>query len=209
MGDDAAASSNGFPALLAALTVVGIGLVVLVGWTTGIGILRTFLPGAPPTKVNAALLLLLLGLALAMRVTGRTPRIADALAIVVATLAFLTLLEYAAGIDFGLDRLLAADVVAPGAPFPGRMALSTAVALILGGLGIVLFGHGWLSWRVRTILAVIVGLVGGLGVLGYLYGASELAALGSATQIAPPAALGFVALAVGLVAADPRHGLMP
>ena len=196
-------------ALVAALIAVGIGLVVLVGWATGLGILSTFLPGAPPMKVNAALLLLLLGMAVALGAANRASRVADALAIVVAAVALATLLEYATGVDLGFDRLLAVDVVAPGAPFPGRMAVSTAVALVLGSLAVLLLGRSWLSWRVRTILAAIVGLVGGLGVLGYLYDASELTALGSATQIAAPAALGFLALAAGLVAADSRHGIMP
>ena len=198
-----------WPALLAALIAVGIGLVVLLGWATGLGILSTFLPGAPATKANAAILLLLLGLALALRAARRVSRVADALAIVVAAVAFATLLEYAVGIDLGIDRLFVTDVVGPGAPYPGRMALSTALALILGSLAVGLLGRSWLTWRSRTILALIVGLVGGLGVLGNLYGASELTALGSATQIAPPAALAFVVLAAGLIAAEPRHGLMP
>ncbi len=209
VGEDRAARALEWPALLAALIAIGIGLVVLLGWATGPGILRTFLPGAPPMKVGAAILFLLLGVALTLRVAGRNPRVADALAIVVAVVALATLLEYAAGIDLGFDRLFVADVIGPGAPFPGRMAVSTAVGLVAGSLTVVLLGRSWLGWRVRTILAVVVGLIGGLGVLGYLYDATALVALGSASQIAPPTALGFVIFAAGLVAADQEHGLMP
>src|SRR5664279_2909451 len=87
------------PAILAALVAVAIGVLVLLGWVSGLQALSAFLPGALPMKANAALLLLLLGAALAVRATSRRPRLVGALAIVALAVAFATAVEYATGVD--------------------------------------------------------------------------------------------------------------
>jgi diguanylate cyclase (GGDEF)-like protein/PAS domain S-box-containing protein len=196
------------PALLAALIAVALGLSVLLGWASGLGALSAFLPGALPMKPNAALLLVFLGTALAVNAVGHRPRLVDALAIVVLAVAFATTLEYATGVDLGIDRLLWSDVARSGAPYPGRMALGSVVGFGAGAFGLLSLGRTWRGWHLSAFLALIDALIGGLGVLGYAYGANELTSIGSVTQIAFPAALGLVVLAAGLIAADPHHGLM-
>ena len=196
------------PAILAALVAVAIGVLVLLGWVSGLRALSAFLPGALPMKANAALLLLLLGAALAVRATSRRPRLVGALALVALAVAFATALEYATGVDLGIDRLLASDVARSGAPYPGRMALGAVIGFGAGGLALLMLGRTWRGWHLSAFLALIVAVIGGLGVLGYAYGANELTSIGSVTQIAFPAALGFVVLTAGLIAADPQHGLM-
>jgi PAS domain S-box-containing protein len=196
------------PALLAALVAVALGLFVLLGWASGLGALSAFLPGALPMKPNAALLLVLLATALALHAVRHRPRLVDALAIVVLAVAFATALEYATGVDLGIDRLLGSDVARSGAPYPGRMALGSVIGFGVGAFGLLSLGRTWRGWHLSAFLALIVALIGGLGVLGYAYDAHELTSIGSVTQIAFPAALGLVVLAAGLIAADPQHGLM-
>lgn len=181
---------------------------VLVGWASGLQPLSAFLPGAPPMKANAALMVVLLGAALAMRAARYRPRLVDALATVVVAVALTTAAEYTTGVDLGIDRLLAHDVVVPGAPYAGRMAVSTIVALVAGSLAVGSLGSRWWGWRTYTALTLIVGLVGATGVLGTMYGAHQLTSFGSATQIALPAAIAFVVFLGGFIAADPQHGLM-
>ncbi|HEY5275243.1 MAG TPA: PAS domain S-box protein, partial [Coriobacteriia bacterium] len=196
------------PALLAALVALALGLSVLLGWASGLGALSALLPGAIPMKANAALLLVLLATGLVVHAVGHRPRLVDALAIVVLAVAFATALEYATGVDLGIDRLLASDVARSGAPYPGRMALGAVIGFGVGAFGLLSLGRTARGWHLSTFLALIIAGIGGLGVMGYAYGANELASIGSVTQIAFPAALGFVVLSAGLIAADPQHGLM-
>ena len=197
------------PALVAALVAIAIGGLVLIGWASGLQPLRSFVPVGPPMKANAALMVVLLGAALAMRAARYRPRLADGFAIIVVGVASATAVEYATGLDLGIDRLLAPDVVLPNAPYAGRMAMSTAVALLAASLAVVSLGGRQWGRHARTAVIVVVGLAGAAGVLGTMYGVRQLTNFGSATQIALPTALAFVVLFGGLIAADPQHGLMP
>ena len=123
-------------------------------------------------------------------------------------IASATAVEYATGIDLGIDRLLADDVAGQGAPYPGRMAVWAVVGFVAGALALAALGRTWRGWRPSPALAMVDLVIGGLGVLGYLYGATDLTSIGSSTRIAFPAALGFVMLAGALTAADPEHGIM-
>ncbi len=198
----------GMPALVAALAAVALGVVVLLGWATGLQQLSAFLPDALPMKANAALLLLLLGAAIASRVSANRYRLAGILAAIVLAIASATAFEYATAIDLGIDRLLAQDSAEPGAPYAGRMAVWAVVGFGAGALALVMLGRTWRGWHPSLALALVDGVIGGLGVLGYLYGATDLTSIGSSTRIAFPAALGFVMLAGALTAADPGHGIM-
>ncbi len=198
----------GMPALIAALATVALGMLVLLGWATGLQQLSAFLPDALPMKANAALLLLLLGAAIASRVSANRYRLAGILAAIVLAIASATAFEYATRIDLGIDRLLAQDVAEPGAPYAGRMAVWAVVGFGTGALALVTLGRTWRGWHPSLALTLVAGVIGGLGVLGYLYGATDLTSIGSPTRIAFPAALGFVMLAAALTAADPEHGIM-
>jgi len=117
-------------------SAVGIAImavIVIVGWITRIPILATFLPDGPPMVMNAALGLLLssAGLLAAGRERCKTAR---ACAVVVLLLSVLTLFEYASGRSIGLDGLFWKQNLNPTAAHPGRMAITTAVALFLAGI---------------------------------------------------------------------------
>jgi PAS domain S-box-containing protein len=195
-------------AFAGALISMALGSLVLVGWVSGLYAQSVFVPGGLPMKANAALLLVLSGSALAIHVTSQRPRLVRVLALVVISVASATALEYATGIDLGIDQLLASDVVAPGAPYAGRMAIGAVVAFGAGGLALLMLGRTWQGWHPTLLGALVVAVIGWLGVLGYAYGADEITSIGSQTRIALPAAIGFVVMAASLIAADPRHGPM-
>jgi hypothetical protein len=144
------------PALGAALIALALGLSVLLGWASGQQALSAFLPGALPMKPNAALLLVLLGTALAVHAVGHRPRLVDALSIVVFAVSFATALEYATGVELGIDRLLASDVAQSGAPYPGRMALGSVIGFGVGAIGVLSLGRTWRGWHLTGFLALIV-----------------------------------------------------
>jgi hypothetical protein len=196
--------------IVAAIVVVTLGLLGFAGWVTGPRWLSELLPGTLPMKANAAVSLVLLGAALGLSVAGSGPRspLVRALGLVVLLISTATAVEYVTGIDLGIDRILAADIAAPGAPYPGRMAVGAMVSFIAAALAILSLGRPWQGWRPSTVLAGVVAVVGGLGVLGYLYGAEQFTRTGSMTQIAFPAALALLVLSVGLVAARSDQDVM-
>src|ERR1035437_4802160 len=111
--------------------IVVVGLSVLVGWASGLDLLTSWNPGHVQTKVNAALCLVLLGLAVGVSVGWTSHRriwLARGLACLALALAGATLLEHLAGVDLGVDQVLHADPVSASSPHPGRFAVQTAVA---------------------------------------------------------------------------------
>jgi diguanylate cyclase (GGDEF)-like protein/PAS domain S-box-containing protein len=88
------------------------------------------------------------------------------------------------------------------------MAVGAMVSFIAAALAILSLGRPWQGWHPSTVLAGVVAVVGGLGVLGYLYGAEQFTRTGSMTQIAFPAALALLVLSVGLVAARSDQDVM-
>jgi PAS domain S-box-containing protein len=74
-----------------------------------------------------------------------------------------------------------------------------ATALLLAGRG--------LAYTAAQALAITAGSIGGLALIGYVFGAQALYALQSHSQVAPTSALTLVLLAIGTLAAMPDRGL--
>src|SRR5262245_34502185 len=120
-----------------------LGVLGLVGWMTGTGLLTTVVPGWPPMMPNTAVALFLVGVGgglLYREAVARMRRMASSLAAIVALgIGVGTLAEYALGIDLGIDQLLFA---AQAAPYPGRPSPPTALALgLLAGALLVFDSH--------------------------------------------------------------------
>jgi PAS domain S-box-containing protein len=190
-----------------ALLVGLLAVTILVGWATGLAVLTSGLPGLVHTKVNAAFSFLFLAVALAsttLRPPWRRPLVWVPCSLVLA-ITGATLFEYASGLDLGIDEVFAHDVASAAAPYPGRVAVQTAVALLACGLAILARGRTVRGWHVTEVLAVLTGVVGAVSLLGYLYGAQELESFGSASQISLPASWALIALSLGVIACDQDH----
>jgi PAS domain S-box-containing protein len=201
-----------FPAL-AGLCAIAIGAATLVGRSQNVEVLATVLPRLVSMKANAAIALALLGLALCL---AALPRVAVArtlrwlVELAALAIALLTVVEYSAGIDLGLDQaLLPAPLNEFQTAAPGRMALWTALALLL-------YAAALLAERSRTAhgravtraLATVVSVIGLVGLLGYLYGAPQLyRPFASTTAMALGEAIAFMLLAAGVAALHPQYGL--
>ncbi len=196
-------------ALGSAVALVGVG--VLLGWVLAQPLLTSWLPGLVNTKVNAALCLISMGLALVLRVgpSGRNYRLLSYLVATVAiVIAGATLYEHIAGVDLGIDQIFESDQASIGAPYPGRFAVQTAIAFIAAALGVITIGRRWRDIYATEVLGVVTGAIGGIELLGYLYGASDLLSLGSALQVSLPASCVLVAFGAALLAADPDQVLV-
>jgi hypothetical protein len=194
---------------IAAVLVMLVGASVLVGWTFNLPVLKSVLPNLVSMVANTALCLLALGMALflqgASSTQARPSKAAQALAVFVATIAGLTLLEYLDQRDFGLDQFLFVDDTrtAP-TDYPGRMAPVTAISLVLCSVALLL---GRSSGLARAF-AVVVLFLATLSATGYLFDVRALYQVIGYTWIAVHSAVALMMLSLGILASRPHHGLM-
>jgi PAS domain S-box-containing protein len=190
--------------------LVALSVTILAGWAFNAPPLTSWLAGAVQTKFNAAICFLLLGLAVGLQLAPGPgySRLRVIPALIVIAIAGATLFEHITGTRLGIDETFASDVASAASPYPGRFAVQTALGFIGASLAILAFGRQFRGTYPAEALAVVCGVVGGVSLLGYLYGAGQLLSLGSPTQVSLPASVGLVAVASAIIAADPEHGLM-
>jgi len=194
------------------LGIVISGLLVLCGWAFDIPLLKSLLPGLVNMKANAAAAFVLGGASLwwsgpPAAATAPRPAVwaARLLAAIVGGLGLLTLGEYAFGWDLGIDHLLFDDAgLSPGAPFPGRMALMTAVNFTLLAAALLLIDIETRGRkRPSNWLALAIAANSFLAILGYLYGVDALYRIAAFTTVALPTAILFLVVSLGVVCARP------
>jgi PAS domain S-box-containing protein len=197
----------------AGLAVLAIGAAALVGWWQNLDLLSAWSPRFVSMKVNAAAAFALLGLALCLAMLPRLAplRLLRAVAeILTLVIALPTVVEYAARIDLRIDQALwRAPLNEFQTAAPGRMALLTAVGLTL--CAAALLAERSRNARGRAVtraLATLIGAIGLISLLGYLYGAPQLyRPLAASTAVAFAEAISFLILAAGIAALHPQYGL--
>lgn len=185
---------------LAGAAALGAGLVVT-GWAAGSDALTAGGASGASAKLNTALALLALAVALLVRRVAVRAVLAGAVVLVVV----LTLVEHASGVGLGIDELLVADR-SGGPGEPGRMAVTTAIALLaLAGSQLLLCARRWRAAQAAGLAALLIGAVAGLGHLlatGHPYDVPDWA------QTATPTAVLVVALALAHLCLVPG-GVVP
>jgi signal transduction histidine kinase/CheY-like chemotaxis protein/HPt (histidine-containing phosphotransfer) domain-containing protein len=183
-----------------AVITVAIGASVLVGYTFDIALLRRVLPGAVEMKANTAVALVLAAASLFLlsdRPSHATRRSAQLLALLVALIGGITLLEYLIGIDGGIDEVVfrgTGDAVYT--PIRGRMSPYSAIAFL--AISVVLALPPRPSSRPLMWLGTIVtALIGGTSLLGYAWNAPELTTDQWMPPVAVHTAFAFVLLSGG------------
>ena len=190
---------------------LAVSLTAMLGWLIGERGLRSFTDGHADMKANTAVALALAATALLIQASEasgrRSRRLSLVLAVTVGAISFLTLLEWATGLDLGIDQFLFRDVARAGADQPGRMAPGSAVALVLISTSIVLtaLGHRPLLRQLCLLGAAVIGLV---ALLGYASDLPGLYGFPADRRMALPTALALLALGAGLLAAQPGSGPM-
>lgn len=188
-------------AVVSGLTVVVLGVAVMVGWALNIQLLKQVAPSLVSMKFNTALCLALLGAGVA---AGSHSLFARIVSLTAVTIAAVSLVESATGWSTGIDELIFRD--AGGGTYPGRMAITTAVCLCLGGTAL-LARHAHRR-RVATTLALALLAVAWLACLGYLFGVQALYRVSPFSTMAGHTAVACIILAVGLLSNNPG-GLLP
>lgn len=170
-----------------AALAIGMGLAVLIGWTTGLHTLTRLHHSLPAMVPDTALALVLAGLTVISGARPDRSRVEEIAALAAPFLLVLfgaaTIVEYAAGIDLGFERLLGGAVA--GADHPGRASPHTAVVFVL--LGATLMTLRWRTgWRATVAggLAWASAAAIGAAVMGYLLGEEHLRGLSKVTGMA-------------------------
>ncbi|MGH2653452.1 MAG: hybrid sensor histidine kinase/response regulator [Actinomycetota bacterium] len=197
---------------IAAGTAVVVGVAVLLGWVLDVSWLRSFVPGVTnPMVASTAVSFILTGSSLWLlrqEDVSRSRRwLGAGLALVATTIGLLKLGEYAFGWNLGIDQTLLTE---NAGPFPGQMAVPTAVTFVLVGLGLagldVETRRGGRPAQVTLLLALLFPI---LGLLGRLYDVPTLSSLvGGAVVMALHTSVTFMALCVGGLAARRSRGSM-
>lgn len=135
---------------IAATVTIAIGSVVLLGWLTGIDVFKSFVPGWPTMKVNAALGFILLGAAMLLRTRGVRLWVAPVVLVIVFSAG--VGLEYLFSRDLGIDQWLIRESPGQlGTIVPNRISPMTVIGLLLLGTGLLLAG-----WRRGTRAAGVL-----------------------------------------------------
>lgn len=187
---------------------------MIVGGLT-LGLARFVPQTTSGTTVNTAFVYVLLGFAVwfLRPVPQRVPdlvrrRVVLACALVVLAFGAITLVEYASGLDLGIDHVFLSAAPTPAIPFPGRMSPNSAVSSVILGLALLVFDvevfhrwpAGWLS-----LCAFFVGL---LGLVGIAYGVPAFYGAYAGATGADRSPVTFLLLAAGFLYLRPNRGFM-
>ena len=198
---------NLIPIAAGVYAIVG-GALTIIGWTFEIHRLMDWNNSGITMKANTAVCVMLLGGALLFSNTKRHLPVVI-LAGFTTAIALLTLIQYIAGVNIGIDTLLFDEP--PGSPAtasPGRMGLPAITTFSLLGIALILAtGNLWMR-RVAGWLGVTALLISALPLLGYIYGASQLYSVTRYTGIAFPTATIIAVLAIGVITSIREFGVI-
>ena len=217
-GDEGGAGSRSLPsarvldvlragALIGALLVVGVALVVVLGWAVDVDALKRVAAGFAPMKLNSAICCALLATVVLLQLRPLLPPVVqDALLGVVGVVAALTALEVLLHVDLHLDQLLVHDGERGDSSAPGRMSLLGAVCLVL--LCVSLHAARRKRHEVAQAGGILVLVLASIGLLGYLYGVDDLYDLQLFRGLAVLSAGCLLVLALCVLCLEREHWLM-
>ena len=190
------------------------GVLTLAGWIVDSAALKSLAPNGITVKTNTSIALTLLGLALLLLEPERRGGFRTALGRLAAGLAgaigLATLTQHLFGWNLGIDELLFREAPgAPGTSSPNRMGppASTYFPLLAGSLLLIDRRPGR-GASPSQLLALAVGSLAFLPILGYVFGVQELFGVAQLTGISLHTAIVFVLLATGILLARPDLGPM-
>lgn len=193
-------------ARLCGALAVGLGILVLAGWSFDVASMKSVAPGFPPMKPITALVFALCGIAiLARSLRSRAAAlVSSACALTAGAAGLLTILEYTTRIPFSIDHLLfpGADHVRP----IGRMAPLTAVNFVALALALFFLERAR-GRRARDVFVLLVALDSLLVLFAYVYRVSEVSIPGGFGSVALNTSIGFLAVCSGVLALRPEEGL--
>ncbi|MFN6964372.1 MAG: PAS domain S-box protein [Pyrinomonadaceae bacterium] len=192
-----------------ALAVIGslIGVAALLGWAFDIRALAALGSSSAALLPNSALAAVAAGLALYLFAGRQRDRAAATLAAVPLAVGLLTLFEYAAKVDLGIDGLLlfGREWGRMAANAPGRIGLPAAAGFAILGIAIVAAAVFPRVRRFAPLSGLIVLIIALVSLLGYLFGSDDLFTVSSLTTTEFGTTLVLLAFGLALVLSLPDH----
>lgn len=190
-------------ALFSAVALMILGVGVLIGWQMGWERLTRLSPQWVTMKPNTALGFLFAGFGLWALLLENAPawrrRAGRAAGLSMIAFGGIALSQYTTGSDWGIDGWWFAVTQAEASEPSRRMAHATAICFILSGLTLVAPDLGRWGERFAQWGSFTAGVMGLLGVTGYLYGVEDLYSIVSYSSMAIHTALGFLLFAAGVM----------
>ncbi len=177
------------------------------GWMFDIPRLTSWLDSEMSTQPNTTVLIALASIAILCIQYGYN-RFAVVPGALVALGGGLNLLQYMFDADFGFNHqlLFAREWGHTGTLMPGRFGPPASIAFVLIGMSLMVLGLRDISARrYVSAMALVVVLLMGFSLLGYLFGARDFYAIPWLSAIALPSAIMLMALAVNLIISVPQH----
>ncbi|RQO34046.1 PAS domain S-box protein [Herminiimonas sp. KBW02] len=203
--------------LLAALLMVGVGVLAMVNVRQDLWVLDYRLFDLVPILANTALAFVLAGLALILRSFKiSTPRartvfsvLASIVALCVALLGLSTLLQFMFGVHVGIERVFPTLATTEYKAYLERMAPLPALGFTLAGLSLLMLDYRTTRDHYPSEYgAFILAGVMGIPLIGHLYNVMSVDELNAAHTVTPFISIIFFILALGILSARPEHRLM-
>ena len=183
----------------AGVAMMLVGGVTALGWFTGTDDLTRVSPSLASMKLTTATCVVAVGLAILVKRSRRPGARVVALSLAggVAALCVVALAQYALGTTYDIDNWFGLDPGRVGGDPPGRMSVATACGLLLLCVALYL-GHEYRYWA-SQMCATACGVLAGVTLVGYLYGADSLYDIGAFRSISLTTSLSLLLGAIGVV----------
>lgn len=207
----------------AALVAAALGALGLAGWILDLQVLQALLPGRPVTTPNTGVGLILTATALYLLAPVDTRRACRAAGLACAAVVFvcaaLTVIQYAFGVDLGIDDILPSVLTRPAAvtewagpsSSPVRPPVPTALGLMLLSMALLTIDlRPVRRLHLAELIVIAAGIVIHAVLTGHAYDAEILyqEPRAPATGTALPTAIALWLLATGILLARPDRGIM-
>jgi len=194
--------------VIACVLPIVIGCLTLLGWTFGIAVLKSVIPGMKAMNPAAALCFVLCGISLWLQRTAQPARqyliISRACGIIIAATGLLIFCNYLWGCPTDIDRLLFHAKLGTN-----RMSLNSALNFSLLGLSLLLIDvksqRGFYLTQYLSLSAEVIAL---LALIGYVYGITPLYHIPKLIAISLNSTLAFIIFSLGILLARPAYGII-
>ncbi len=195
------------------IVIIIIGVIIFIGWSFNIPILKSPGPGFPTIKFNSALCFILIGASLWLqqtkRINKRNRYIAQVLAVIVLLIGLIAIIEHLLSLNLGIDQILFTEPSgALQTSSPNRIAFIGAIEYTLIGTALLIIDkkiHRHVPTQHLMILGSIISL---MVLLGYLYDAPEFYQVSYYTATSIYAGIGFMLISFAVLIARPETGFM-
>lgn len=195
------------PAAAGGLTM-GMGVLVLIGWTIGNETLKRVVPGFVAMNPMTAVCFLCAGLSLWLlcdrHLSRRRAFLAGMLALTVVCVGLLKIVGLTTGWSLGVDQILFPSKLTEIVDsLPNRMAPNTAWSFVLIGVSLLTLHRQGERISLAQLCAIVAAFSALLPIIGYIYGVKEFRGLAAFIPMAVHTAGTFLLLSAGLLFARP------